>query len=841
VIPAGNLVKNGSFEDPVITSSHHWNVLAPGQLPEWTILSTRSTIKAEIQEVGISSWRPPKGKGSQWLELDGDENGPGKKWDATAMGRAEEGLYAIRQTLVVEPGKPYALMFDFAARPGTKQIENEMQFSVLGMDDKPLKHAGGDDVAGVILAAPHQIVAKSTPPVWQTATEIFVAPASGQVKIEFEGLGPNNTYGMFLDNVVVVPADLPVVSIKAIDDVAHELYGETGTYVITRESGRVDVTVPVQIIVSGDAGYGFHYQLSPDLPPLPVDGDGHQSTISLLPGVERLYVTLTPLPEDTDNKLRRATIELRAPEIPLYSIAEGYESATVTIIPADQRDLIISGRITYEGPTGVENDYALTFGPLPVRAAKVEIWDKNGGLLGGNDQLVGTTYTDDNGRYEIVISSVDTVAGGGFVDPYVVVVAQSAPEDVVTIAHEVAIPGGTAPAQMRFVKDEDVTSQGPGTLTLDGAITDNGNRNENGAFSVFDAIYSASRYHVTLPGVGPGTVNAELIAEGKNQFTRDGRIQILTTSRFGWDTIGHEYGHFAHKHAGVALAENDHYFTRNMRFGRPVQGWWLAFTEGFATYFSLVAQARTPKPPTGVAGFGDTEYWGMSPLGHGLWLGSRTDIEAGGPTLLVTPEYERTMPVSLGDDNEVSVFRVLWDLYDPANDDPIGDIGDVGVWVLVVGVGAEARELPEFYSVYRNLTAEVDTERVWEIGQVLAAHNMVPSPLRVDYGADFTPPTFVVSALYGSTHGEDQDQWLFDSVDIRFYSDTGEWIEIGGSTAMSIPVDQSPEISWTPTSDQWFELIVGGVDRWSVVATTKAANGRVVSQYESFARTVAFG
>jgi hypothetical protein len=185
-------------------------VLAPGQLPEWTILSTRSTIKAEIQEIGISSWRPPKGKGSQWLELDGDENGPGKKWDATAMGRAEEGLYAIRQTLVVEPGKPYALMFDFAARPGTKQIENEMRFSVLGMDDKPLKHAGGADVAGVILAAPHQIVAKSTPPVWQTATEIFVAPASGQVKIEFEGLGPNNTYGMFLDNVVVVPVPVSV-------------------------------------------------------------------------------------------------------------------------------------------------------------------------------------------------------------------------------------------------------------------------------------------------------------------------------------------------------------------------------------------------------------------------------------------------------------------------------------------------------------------------------------------------------------------------------------------------------------------------------------------------------
>jgi hypothetical protein len=59
-----------------------------------------------------------------------------------------------------------------------------------------------------------QVVAKSTPPRWRTATEFFVAPASGQVRIEFTGLGPNNTFGMFLDNVVVRPVmfDLDVDS-----------------------------------------------------------------------------------------------------------------------------------------------------------------------------------------------------------------------------------------------------------------------------------------------------------------------------------------------------------------------------------------------------------------------------------------------------------------------------------------------------------------------------------------------------------------------------------------------------------------------------------------------------
>jgi hypothetical protein len=507
-----------------------------------------------------------------------------------------------------------------------------------------------------------------------------------------------------------------------------------------------------------------------------------------------------------------------------------------------QTDLRISGTITYEGPTGIENDYALTFGTLPVRAARVEIWDQNS----FQDTLVGTTYTDDNGFYDIRISSVDTGAFGGFVDPYIVVVAQSAPESVVTIAHEVAIPGGTGPARMRFVEPDDVTSHGPGTLTLDGAMTDHGNRNPNGAFSVFDAIYSSSRYHVTLPGVKPATVKAGLTETEITAFTIDGRIQINTLDRFGWDVIGHEYGHFAHVHAGVVLPHiPDHSFAENMRFSYPVNGWRLAFTEGFATYFSLVAQALTPKPPIGVAGFGDTEYWGISPLerNDGIQLASRTDIETRGPRTIVEPGFEQITPVGLGEDNEVSVFRVLWDLYDPANDDPIGDIGDVGVWVLVVSADAEAHKVPEFYSAYLNLTAGVNTERVWEIGQVLAAHNIVPSPIRVDYGADFMffdPPTFVVSALYGSTDGVDQDQWLFDSVEIRFYSDTGERIDVSGSSAMAVPVDQSPEISWTPTSDQWFELVVGGVSRWSVVATTKSG-GRLVSQYESFARTVAFG
>jgi hypothetical protein len=857
-IPAGNLVKNGSFEENVVTHSQKWNVFAPGTMAAWNIVPATVGVKAEIQRNGLGGWS--SSQGSQWLELDGDENGPGKKWDATAMGRPERGLYSIHQTVSVTAGLTYTLMFDFAARPGTKLSQNGMRVSVL---DSPTDPPEAAIVSERVTALSSQVVAKSAKPKWRMGTINFVAPADGNVVLEFRGLGQgdpfkdanydpatdplNDTYGMFLDNVVVVPVDLPVVAIKAIDDVAHELYGETGTYVITRESGRLDVTVPVQIIVSGDAGYGFHYQLSPDLPPLPVDGDGHQSTISLLPGVERLYVTLTPLPEDTDNKLRRATIELSAPEIPLYSIAEGYESATVTIIPADQRDLIITGRITYEGPTGVEGGNSLTLGSLPVRAAKVEIWDKNGGFFGFGDKLVGTTYTDDNGQYEIVISSVDTVTFGGYVDPYVAVVAQSAPENIVTFAHEVTILDASVPARKEF-KDDARQEQGPGSVTLDGAMTDADDEDENGAFSVFDALYSFSRYHATLPDVEPGTVKARVTDPNDPDAVsnyKDGEIEIIVANRFSWDTIGHEYGHFAHNHAGVALGKGKHTFAENLRFRHGESAWRLAFTEGFATYFSIVAQALTPKPPAGVAGFGDTKNWSI----QNLAITSSTDLEAEGPS---TPEGKGAKYGSLGEDNEVSVFRILWDLYDPANDDPIGDIGAIGVWNLVTKSTANAA--PFLRSLYSGLIADASIERIWAIGKVFADHKVVPAPLEVHLGDVTTPlesldnpPTFVISPLYGSNQGHPLGpplaELLFEKVEILFYSANGIQIEVSGSTEVTIPEEVVPTVSWTPTKEQWAEIMltwVGEPIRWSVLATTEI-DSSFKGKYESFSGTLTFG
>jgi hypothetical protein len=629
-----------------------------------------------------------------------------------------------------------------------------------------------------------------------------------------------------------------VVSIKAIDDVAHEQYRDTGTFVITRERGNLDMLIPVQLIVSGDADYNWHYRLDPDLPPLPVGGNAHSSTISLLPGVDRLIVTLTPLREDRDNHERKAVLELVPPQIPLYAVAKGYDKAEVTIIPDPQDgDLEITGTITYEGPKGVSGGSTLTLGALPVRGAKVEIWDDNGSLSA--PQLVATAYTDDNGKYAVRISSADTVSFGQYVDPYVVAVAQSAPETVATmtvaaIAHQVSIAGESSPARKEFI--DNVVPRGPGRAVLDGAMTDAGrDADVNAAFSVFDAIHSASRYHVTLPGVKRGTVKA-MVGAAKTQYNAN-KIEIKLEDRFSWDTIGHEYGHFAHDHAGVTLGRGDHSFSENLRFRDYSGAWRKAFTEGFATYFSIVAQARTPKPPAGVAGFGDTAYWSVKDLS----LLSHTDLEAEGPS--AEAKYG-----SLGEDNEVSVFRTLWDLYDPTNDDPIGDIGEIGVWNLVTTGKAQA--MPSVKFLYQDLIDKASVERKWEIGKVLAEHKIVPSPLRVDlHGATpleslDNPPTFVISALYGSDYGQQPNEWLFKNVQIRFYTSTGLLLDVlPGSTNVPPPADLPAEISWTPSKDLWAKVMVAWVGepiRWSVLATTELTDSGVLSQYESFSQTLTF-
>lgn len=817
VVLAANLVQNGGFESHEVSRAEGWDVFP--SIPAWGLTSGTNF---ELQR-GILGG---PAEGYQHLELDGDQNGPG-----TPSPAQEKGSIAIYQNIATTVGRAYRLEFAFAGRPGTDATDNVLQVHLAGSGPLLVDETLTTDASG-----------------WRYYAFTFIADAS-ETELRFADKGVDNTFGTFLDDVSVV--EIPLISIQAVDDLAHEAGLETGQYVITREGGDLSELIPLQVKISGDAiiqdqytngnFLAYHYALDKQLTRTPDANDGNDlRTISMLPGVERIFITLRPVTNSIDNAVRKATIEILTPEIKLYAVKTGYDTATVDIIPDQSTgDVLVKGKIEYEGPTAIAGN-SLTLGRLALRGAQVQVWDRNG-VFGVRDVMLATAYTNEQGEYEVRISSADTATGGGYVDPYIVIVAQSRPQDEITIAYSVSLSKNGPAAFTSFVNDG-LQGQAPGTATLNAFIPDS--RPTNAAFSVFDAYYTFTKYHAALPGVTATTVKSFI--GSRSVFLNEGIIQIGRDSRFSWDTIGHEYGHFVHHHAGVDLTRGtgSHSFRQNLRFrfnnmDRAVA---VAYVEGFATYFSQLAQLNSPAPPAGVGGYGDLKIQSIRD-DRILFV---TDIESE-----LATSTRPNIPVfdGLGEDNEVSVFRVLWDLYDPANDDPIGDLGELGVWRLVTA--GDASETTDLLTLYNELVNGAPRERIWDVGEIFADHNVAPDPLRTTVGGNVTEvvaanqlPTFTIAAPYGVSvdgFGARQDKWLFHRVEIAFFDHMGNRIQVSGSTTFAQPaaVPSPLEVSWTPSAAQWNEIVLAAAGqpiRWSVVAST--AYGNYSSRYESDARTL---
>ena len=83
-IPEETLITNGSFE--LDTVDGRWGAFAA--ITGWNVSPTggAGNVKAELQKDGLNGWKASHG--NQWLELDGDETGPGVRWDRATQGRS---------------------------------------------------------------------------------------------------------------------------------------------------------------------------------------------------------------------------------------------------------------------------------------------------------------------------------------------------------------------------------------------------------------------------------------------------------------------------------------------------------------------------------------------------------------------------------------------------------------------------------------------------------------------------------------------------------------------------------------------------------------------------------
>lgn len=163
------------------------------------------------------------------------------------------------------------------------------------------------------------------------------------------------------------------------------------------------------------------------------------------------------------------------------------------------------------------------------------------------------------------------------------------------------------------------------------------------------------------------------------------RIEIGATDWASWDVIMHEFGHFIARHNNYsAYVGGAHNFGQEtINIADPEPGAQLSWSEGVATFLGLLAvhdgnlNAAIPGLPgkdvdafydSFITPFNDSTQPENTNIGHRISAeskGGANDTGASGP--------------NLGEGDEMSVLRVLWDVYD-SNADAFASGSDKANW-----------------------------------------------------------------------------------------------------------------------------------------------------------------
>jgi hypothetical protein len=215
----------------------------------------------------------------------------------------------------------------------------------------------------------------------------------------------------------------------------------------------------------------------------------------------------------------------------------------------------------------------------------------------------------------------------------------------------------------------------------------------------------------------------------------------------------HEYGHYVQSMTpGIAgPVGGSHNPNFNLSYQRTdltrQQANQLAWSEGWATYFSISGQQVMGSSALGIQRVGDTVYNDNNDA-DGLTIpgGLRLSIE------------DQSLGTSRGEDNENSVSRILFDLYDANNEPADRDrvtLGDQTIWNIIRNNQTDT--LSKFWNALINQPGTTNSKRI-DYGAIFQAQNVSPQPsdTAVPNGTNFqvldqNPPTFQWAIPKGGT------------------------------------------------------------------------------------------
>lgn len=432
---------------------------------------------------------------------------------------------------------------------------------------------------------------------------------------------------------------------------------------------------------------------------------------------------------------------------------------------AEKGNIFVSGTIRWTSKTGSTH---------AARRVKVQLFDLSGATP---DVPAAETTTSDSGSYSFFYPAPD----GSQRNLRVRALTDSTVSNVTD-----PVAGETYGIQSNILMDV----ADDAVVSVD--ITANNADNNNQAFSVHDAFVTVNDYSAY---VGGRLAKITVIFPRADGSFYDGQIVMHPDDWCDWDVLHHEYGHYFMDVRDIeANPGGDHIITANLAEGETKEhGLRLAWGEGFPTYFGVVAQQFLGAASLGVPNVGDSRYTDDRDVN-----GFSYDLEsqAGG--------------ASAGEDNELAVQRILYDLYD-SNIDQRDDVSLGHFTVYSKASGVNATILSQYWNSLINGASQQDIVRY---GCIFADHRVAPEPTAPDDGVIFgpgdPPPTF-----RWQRNGAGPSNRL-NEFTVQFWNE-----DFSNKIHESTPANAT---SYTPSAADWATILGGGdIIKWVVTGKNTSA------------------
>jgi hypothetical protein len=271
------------------------------------------------------------------------------------------------------------------------------------------------------------------------------------------------------------------------------------------------------------------------------------------------------------------------------------------------------------------------------------------------------------------------------------------------------------------------------------------------------------------------------------------RINVQPGDAFDWDVLHHEYGHkvmddfnFDNNPGGAHNIDACHAVVR----GSKDVGIRLAWGEGWPTFFGTAGQHALNLAALGVPRVGDVDYTETDEA----WFTYSLEENSGGPPWSAVN--------GSGEDSELAVQRLLWDLYDTPADsrDTVSMTDD---WLFSAISGAHAATLSDTWLTVRSLLS-AQVRLAW--GAVMTDHNIGPRPLAPAGGTVVTPAS---ATFFWDAHVGCDPAFAGNLFELTFYH------PVTFATVLAVP--GLTTTSYTLSPGQFQALVAAGHDvLWGV-------------------------